>query len=237
MTDQFSPGAGNEDPDFGLPEVSLDPIERGGTRKRGGAVHAGKGHTQRQTRNNNTPLIVSLVLVLIIAMAAIWYFFGQDLFSSQADADNPLIENTPINNDQSNNQELNTSFDTLGSVSDVGNFDDDDEVVDPVDDSELLSNGSEDELSTQSTGSFETVQGRTGRTYVIIGSFIDEDLAKDHADILSRQGTSTKLLYPTSNVRYYRLSIADYGSVSEAASALGNMRNNYNNPDLWIIKH
>lgn len=228
------------DPDYGLPQVTLTPIERGGIGRRKGTVRSGNRKTTNQEKKSNTPLIISLLFVFLLVLAALWYFFGQDMFGSDPvgqQTDN--VENTAPDNQDST--PIDTSPDT--------GADDDSQSASSLDEGGEgdISGGSDssgdaalddDTYGTGLTeqGTFNVINERTGRTYVIVGSFFDEDLAKDYAAKLGKQGISTNLIMPSGGKRFYRLSIADFDTITEAINNLEGFRADHGG-SLWIIKH
>lgn len=225
------------DPDYGLPQVTLTPIERGGIGRRKGTVRSGNRNATNQEKKSNAPLIISLLFVFLVVVAALWYFFGQDMFGSDPDAR------------QTENVEDTTSGDQDSSPADAG-FDtgaDEDPVESGIEegfDADTGADGFEDDASTDDLGggifadegALNIVSERTGRTYVIVGSFFDEDLARDHAAKLGKQGFSTTLIMPEGDKKFYRLSIADFDTITEAINNLEGFRADHGS-SVWIIRH
>lgn len=85
-------------------------------------------------------------------------------------------------------------------------------------------------------GEIVEIQDRTGRSYVIIGSFIDQDLANDYAKELSAAGSGVKIIFPYGTSKRYRVSVADFDSYSDAVAQLGNYKPTYGE-DIWTLKY
>lgn len=85
-------------------------------------------------------------------------------------------------------------------------------------------------------GQMTTISQRTGRYYIIIGSFIDDDMAKDYADKLGQEGHNTSLIAPWGNRKFYRLAIADLASLDEATTKMDELKGTYGD-GLWVLKH
>ncbi|MCV9386153.1 SPOR domain-containing protein [Reichenbachiella ulvae] len=85
-------------------------------------------------------------------------------------------------------------------------------------------------------GEIIRVTDRTGLSYIIIGSFIDEDLAMDYAKELSEQGRGVKIISPFGKSKRYRLSIADYSTYGDAASQLGQYQSEFGD-QVWALKY
>ena len=229
------------DPDYGLPEVTLTPIERGGIGRRQGTVRSGSRYGANQEKKSNAALIVSLLFGLLIVLAVLWFFFGQDMFSfgGEVSQDTDNIENTTP--EDQNSTPLDTGVDSDADSDELGDGDPETGDGDPND--EGAENLGYDESGNDvvvgagvEAGTFNVISNRTGRTYVIIGSFFDEDLARDYAAKLGKQGISTTLIIPSGNNRFYRLSIADFDTITEAINNLEGFRAEYGS-SLWIIKH
>ncbi len=217
------------DSDFGLPEVTLVPIERAGSSRAGGAGK--RSRNQQDNKRSNVPLIVGAAILLLVGIVALWQFWLKDFaFKGDETANVPPVENTV---EDTNNIIDDNGVDPNAAV-DGGTALDDDSADDNIVDSDIV----EDNIDAFSgeAGTMEVVTTRTRRTYVIIGSFFDEDLAKDYAKKLGANGVSTKLISPLGGKKFYRLSVADFASISEASGSLGDLKATHGD-NLWIIKH
>lgn len=65
-------------------------------------------------------------------------------------------------------------------------------------------------------GEITTLEQRTGKSYVVIGSFFDGDLAMDFAKALAQNGQSPQIIPPFRDYRFYRVAIAEFGTFAEA---------------------
>lgn len=90
--------------------------------------------------------------------------------------------------------------------------------------------------ATANPGEIIRVKERTSRSYVIIGSFIDEDLAMDYATVLSNKGSGVKIIHPYGKSKRYRVSIADYASYGDAASQLNGFKGEYGD-EVWALQY
>jgi len=89
---------------------------------------------------------------------------------------------------------------------------------------------------TAQPGQIVRVQNGAGRSYIIIGSFVDEDLAMDYAKELSEQGKGIKIINPFGKTKRYRVSIADYDTYNSAASKLGSFKGEFGD-QVWALKY
>ncbi|WPP50892.1 SPOR domain-containing protein [Catalinimonas niigatensis] len=82
-----------------------------------------------------------------------------------------------------------------------------------------------------------TISEPTGRSYIVIGSFVDEDLALDFSNKMIEQGIGVKILAPTGRAPLmHRVAVADFADFSEAMSDLELFRNNYGE-NTWVLKY
>lgn len=90
--------------------------------------------------------------------------------------------------------------------------------------------------STAPAGEIVNVQAKTGRSYIIIGSFIDQDIANDFAKDLSGKGMGAKVIFPYGKSKRYRVSVADFDSYSDAAAQLNSYKSTYGD-GTWALKY
>ncbi|WP_420579733.1 SPOR domain-containing protein [Reichenbachiella sp.] len=91
-------------------------------------------------------------------------------------------------------------------------------------------------VATAAPGEIVRVTERSSRSYVIIGSFIDEDLAMDYATKLSGEGSGVKIIHPYGKSKRYRVSIADFSSYGDAASQLSGFKGQYGD-EVWALQY
>ena len=74
------------------------------------------------------------------------------------------------------------------------------------------------------------------RYFVVVGSFIDEDMALDFSARLNRQDKNTYIVYPYGDVAYYRLAIGEYDNLARAVEVLEENQANFKE-NLWVLKY
>jgi len=74
------------------------------------------------------------------------------------------------------------------------------------------------------------------RYFLVVASFIDEDLAKDRADELHAKEMNTFLVYPYGDIAYYRLAIGQYESFALAAEDIEKVKGAFKE-NLWVLKY
>ncbi len=90
--------------------------------------------------------------------------------------------------------------------------------------------------SSGTEGMVSEISEPTGRYYVIIASFIDDDLAMDYAKKLTKEGITCKILDPRGNKKFFRFSIADFPTVNEAAIRAEQLKSTYGE-GVWVMKY
>ena len=90
--------------------------------------------------------------------------------------------------------------------------------------------------ATAQPGEIVRVSERSSRSYIIIGSFVDEDLAMDYATKLSGAGNGIKIIEPYGKAKRYRVSIADFSSYGDAASQLNGFKGQYGD-EVWALQY
>ena len=79
-------------------------------------------------------------------------------------------------------------------------------------------------------------RGERTRYFLVVASFIDEDLAKDHAEKLHANKMNTFLVYPYGEIAYYRLAIGQFESFALAAKEIDQVKENFKE-NLWVLKY
>ena len=85
-------------------------------------------------------------------------------------------------------------------------------------------------------GSVETLTERTRRYYVVIASAVDGDLIMDHAQKLSAQGVSTKIIPPFGKAKFYRLAVAEGDNYNDTQATADGLKGEYGGA-IWVVKY
>lgn len=94
------------------------------------------------------------------------------------------------------------------------------------------------EAEARAKAGAQAITERTGRYYIVVGSFVDGDLAKDYGDKLAKNGTPSFLIPPYSKKKLQRVVIGGYDTFDEAQSALnGAMPEGVKEKGNWILKY
>lgn len=85
-------------------------------------------------------------------------------------------------------------------------------------------------------GETQILTERSGRYYIVLESFIDEDFAKDYGNKIAKEGTPSFLIPPYSKKKMQRVGIGGYESMDEATSALNDLSGEFGT-GKWILKY
>lgn len=108
-------------------------------------------------------------------------------------------------------------------------------VEEPVDEPEPVI--MDDAPPQTATGAFETINASTGRYYIVLNSFFDEDLASDYAKQLAGQGINSYILSSPDRKGFNRVVIdRDFGTWNEAENLMNEMKGTFGD-DIWVLKY
>lgn len=91
--------------------------------------------------------------------------------------------------------------------------------------------------ATPTTGTIETLSGRTGRYYVVIASSIDGDLIMDYAKKLAAKGTGSKIIPPFGKTKFHRLAVAEGDTYANAQGTADGMKGGDYGDKVWVVKY
>ena len=90
--------------------------------------------------------------------------------------------------------------------------------------------------SAKQAGVVEVLSGRTGKFYIVVASNIDEDLARDYADKLSKNGETAVVIPAYKKGAYTKVTVGGaFDSASTAQSQADQIKGQYTN--AWVIKY
>lgn len=82
-----------------------------------------------------------------------------------------------------------------------------------------------------------TISAPSGRSFIVVGSFVDEDLARDFSNELMGQEIGSRILAPTDRAPLmHRVAVADYETFDEAMNEVTLFRNKYGD-QTWVLKY
>lgn len=162
--------------------------------------------SQKHKDDSSWPLIIGIAIVLILAGVLVYFFFIKKETPVVQQTPPPVMEEIPEQEEFIVEEEYNWE---------------------PVEEPAPIE---------PAVGVMTDISARTGRAYVVVGSFIDVDLAHDYGNKLASEGVSTVVIAPYGNVKYYRLSVADYATVGDALANLDQYKTKYGD-NIWVLKY
>ncbi len=86
-------------------------------------------------------------------------------------------------------------------------------------------------------GTYSEIGDRTGRSYVVIGSFFDKDQANDFAQRMANDGTNCGIIAPFGRHKFHRVVLAQgYSNYNEAFTAAEDMKATFGD-GVWALKY
>jgi cell division septation protein DedD len=213
----------DNDEDFGLPPVNVSPLGSSRSGKKTKASDSGtKDKKQGNTAENddsteknkdNTNSIFLVVLLLILALGFGLYYFG---IFDKMDQQTPIVTESIEEEPQ----------ETTGAAAVAPEPDPEpvEELPEPV-----------EEVTSPVLTEIDS-RADAPRYFVVVGSFIDDDLARDYSDRLNKQGETTFLVHPYGEIHYFRLAVGQHENVDLALAAMEKIQGNYEE-NLWVLKY
>lgn len=90
---------------------------------------------------------------------------------------------------------------------------------------------------TPAEGSVEALTERTGRYYVVIASAIDDDLIKDYATKLSKNGAVCRIIPPFGKTKFSRLAVDVKDTYADAQSTADGMKGGDYGNEIWVVRY
>ena len=191
-----------EDDEFGLPEVSYEPIDRENppSYEDEHRYYADDGASDNQKR---IWLTIAFIVLFIGIIGTVVYFVA---FNDKA----PAPQEKPV---------------------EVVKEPEPEPEPEPV---EVV----EETPAPASYSDVTTISSPTGRSYIVVGSFVDEDLARDYSEkLLEAEGIGSVIIEPFGKTSLlHRVAVADYESFQEAMEEVENHRTKYG-PETWVLKY
>ena len=169
----------------------------------------------QQESSNKAPVVILAIIAVILISGGIWYFGfyspAQKEIQAQEQADKQRQEDLAAR--QAEEERLARQAEEVAE-----------EEPTPAEPSQVT------------RGTMTTISAPTQRYYVVVGSFIDGDMATDLGKELASKGVNTSVLAPSKSHRLHRVAIADYGTFNEASNAANSMKSEYGE-NLWVLKY
>ncbi|EPR65419.1 SPOR domain-containing protein [Cyclobacterium qasimii] len=204
----------DNDEDFGLPPVNVTPLE-GAKGSESGSGAAGikpgiesKNNPPVEKEKDNTLGVFLIILLFIIGLGFGLYYFG--IFDQLNQGTSPEKEKAELSTEQ---------------VPSSAAPEEEAVIEEPVVEEEKLPVLSE--INSQESAP---------RYFLVVASFIDDDLARDYSNRLNKKGENTFLIHPYGKIHYYRLAIGQYENVDLALEAMEEVQEDYKE-NLWVLKY
>lgn len=198
--------------DFGLPEVEYSPLQR--EDEYSPAFEQNNYYQEEDSEENDKPtgLIVFGIISLVLIIGVVVYLF---LFDGMAQVSSWFGEESAPT----------TTYVEPEPEPIVEN--EPEPEPEPVVETNLLAPYND----------ISTISEPTGRSFIVIGSFVDEDLALDYANRMMEQGIGIKLLSPTDRAPLmHRVAVADFADFNEAMQQVQQFRDKYGD-NTWVLKY
>jgi hypothetical protein len=228
----------NADDNFGLPEIEYEPLDR----EEQPEPVANEASFSQESRIESTyrtpepeepqrvsastyapyidepeqnmfPKIAGIIIVLLLAAGATWYFA---YYRPAKQAEKALIEQKQKEAERLEQEKLAAEQ----------------RAIEERRRAEELAAAN----ATPKEGVIETLSERTKRYYVVVASSIDGDLIMDYAKKLSQQGVSSKIIPPYGKIKFSRLTLAEGDSYTDTQKLADSMKGEYGDA-LWVIKY
>lgn len=202
--------------DFGLPESDFHPIER--EEEMPPQFEEPRYYVEEDDEPNQGWIVAAVigVIALIGLVVYLFMFNGMDQVSSWFGKEEPVEQVV------------------------VATPDPEPVIEEPVVEEEPLAEEPIVETPSLSLAPYmgiERISAPTGRTFVVIASFVDYDLAMDYARQLEAQGIGSKILDPTRRAPLiHRVAVSDFETFTEGMANIDTYRAEYGE-NTWILKY
>jgi hypothetical protein len=167
-----------------------------------------------RTRSSVLPTVLVLFLVVLLAMAAGWYFV---VFKPAKDREAKELAEKTRKEEEAKEQARIAEQKRL-------------------EEEKRRQAEAEAAAKKPEKGTIATLSERTKRYYVVAASSIDADLVMDYAKKLSDKGVNCNIIPPYGKIKFSRLTIADGETFDEAQKLADNLKAEHGDK-LWVIKY
>lgn len=212
-----------EEPIFGGNDDSndLDTVDEPVVAAASGNKNFEPQYSEYLDENNNNKgkfartVVIGTVLFLVIG-SVLWF-----LYDSTSKKTQEIVKEVPPKETPVETTPLEVAAET--------------KVLEPVE--EKAYNKKAESVPNQvEAGTITILSLKTGKSYVVIGSFFDEDIAGDYAQKLADQGSSPYIIPPFNNSRYYRVAIAEFDNFKDANGSVATYTEQYGK-EAWPLRY
>ncbi|UII19207.1 SPOR domain-containing protein [Fulvivirga ligni] len=170
--------------------------------------------------NSVVPKVLGVLVVVLLAAIAIWFFVFEQPKNDQAESDALRAKADSV--EQAQLAEKQREAERIAQE-------------------EAARRAAEEQAAAEAAakpkiGAIETISSRTGRYYVVVASAIDGDLAMDHAKKLSKAGSDVAIIKPFGKSKFHRVAIGSTDSWAEAQNNANDLKGEYGD-GVWVIKY
>jgi hypothetical protein len=203
----------DNDRDFGMRDVEYNPIDRDANDQFDPDF---KEEDEEEEKGTNWGLVIGIIAAVLLIVWALIYIFVFDGAKSLGlvEEEQPVI------------QQIEPEPEPV--------------IEEPEPEPEPVVDEPDPEPETDGTNAYSDVvvlSEPTGKTYVVVGSFIDDDLAMDLAAGMESQGGGARVIPPFGNQSLaYRVAVADFNTFQQASNNIEKFRSTFG-PETWILKY
>ncbi|WP_114750233.1 SPOR domain-containing protein [Pleomorphovibrio marinus] len=217
-----------EDEDFGMPEVDITPIgestsepkkkphaaaapssEKKVATKKAKVAAVPKKDKPKEEKKSRSGFFFILLLLLLFGAGYAFYYYG--VFDQMGDSQPTTTTTAPEEEDPVVEEAVPPAPEELAE---------------------------EPEAPAEETFILTEITSKTNvpRYFVVVGSFIDEDLAKDYSNRLNNRNKSTFLIHPYDDISFYRLAVGQHESFNQALTQMNDIQGDFEE-NLWVLKY
>ncbi len=172
---------------------------------------------QLEEESSNAPKIIGGIIAVLVIAALVWYFaFYQKQQKEIAAAEKAKQEQ--LDEQKAAEEEATRKKKAAAAAADAADA------------------KAEAQVEVQENAGVQILSERSGRYYIVLESFVDEDFAKDFGNKIAQKGTPSFLIPPYSKKKMQRVAIGGYDSMDEAQSALTDLSEEFGT-GKWILKY
>ncbi len=173
---------------------------------------------QMEEESSNAPKIIGGIIVVLVIAALVWYFgFYQKQQKEIAAAEKAKQEQ--LDKQKAAEEEAARKMKAKADAAAA------------AEEAQLAA-----ETQEQANAGVQILSERSGRYYIVLESFVDEDFAKDFGNKVAQEGTPSFLIPPYSKKKMQRVAIGGYDSMDEAKAALNDLAEEFGT-GKWILKY
>ena len=174
-------------------------------------------YSYQREENELWPKVLGIILVLVLAGAAVWYF--------------GFYRPEQLAEEERERKEI------LEAQEQARRNEDERQAALKRAEAEKAAAATKAATAQPISGGIETLSGRSGRYYVVVASAIDGDLIMDYAKKLSAKGVSSKIIPPFGKTKFHRLAIAEGDTYEATQTTADGMKGGDYGDKLWVVKY